>query len=90
MATNKKPNQTEVIRQKDNEIAILKDRVSRMDAALAKTSRNVLVQDLDEANKEIKKEHKFNVKAWLIASIFSITSCLIGIANMIIHFVDKH
>jgi len=35
----------------------------------------------------IKKEQKFNVKAWLIASTFSICSCLLGIANLVLRFV---
>ncbi|XQP55865.1 MAG: hypothetical protein ACOQNY_00495 [Mycoplasmoidaceae bacterium] len=42
-----------------------------------------------EERKALEKEHKFNVKAWLIASTFSICSCLLGLANLIIHFVDK-
>ena len=36
-----------------------------------------------------KDDYKFNLKAWLIASTFSIISALLGVANLIIHFVDK-
>lgn len=41
-----------------------------------------------ENKKEGKK--KFDVKAWLIASIFSMLSAALGIANLILHFVDKN
>ena len=42
-------------------------------------------------NKANKKNdgYKFNLKAWLIASIFSIISAALGVANLVIHFVDK-
>lgn len=38
---------------------------------------------------ETKQKKKFDVKAWLIASIFSMLSAALGIANLVIHFVDK-
>lgn len=39
--------------------------------------------------KETKQKKKFDVRAWLIASVFSILSAALGIANLVIHFVDK-
>lgn len=42
----------------------------------------------DKTNNK-KDSYKFNLKAWLIASTFSIISALLGVANLIIHFVDK-
>jgi len=86
----KKLNDSEIIRKQQIEIAVLRERISRMDKALSKTSRSVLVKDVEETKANVKKEHKFNVKAWLATSCFAIGSLLVGIANMIIHFVDKH
>ena len=43
---------------------------------------------MKKVNKK-KSDYKFNVKAWLIASTFSIISALLGVANLIIHFLDK-
>ncbi len=38
---------------------------------------------------ETKQKKKFDVRAWLIASVFSILSAALGIANLVIHFLDK-
>ena len=34
--------------------------------------------------KDNKKKNKFNVKAWLIASTFSIISATVGIVNLVL------
>lgn len=35
-----------------------------------------------------KNDYKFNLKAWLIASTFSIISAALGVTNLVLHFVD--
>lgn len=44
---------------------------------------------MKKVNKK-KNDYKFNLKAWLIASTFSIISAALGITNLVIHFVDKN
>lgn len=56
---------------------------------MAKTNKINCEKETQSIKQEIKKERSFNVKAWLIASTFSILSCCLGLANLIIHFVDK-
>lgn len=40
---------------------------------------------MKKVEKKVKKnEYKFNLKAWLIASIFSIISASVGIVNLVL------
>ena len=41
-------------------------------------------QATQEIRKEVKAERKFNVKAWLIASTFSIISATVVIVNLVL------
>ena len=47
-------------------------------------NRVITEQQTRQIKKEVKKARKFNVKAWLIASTFSIISATVGIVNLVL------
>lgn len=51
---------------------------------MKKQNKTNCEQVTKEIKKEVKAERKFNVKAWLIASTFSIISATVGIVNLIL------
>lgn len=51
---------------------------------MAKNNKISREQQAQQIRKEVKKARKFNVKAWLIASTFSIISASVGIVNLVL------